>query len=479
MTTRRFILLALASAAAACTRPAPVLEGVPTGTRGSDGYWVPPASAIPKPSPAPVAPPPDLNRLTLVSVVDIALRNNPVTRISWAAANLAADEFGATRGQLYPSVAAGFAATPNRALPSPGRAAVERTQIGPSVSLSYLVFDFGGRDASIDAARITAVAAGFSHNSVVQNTILGTESAVFNYLGTRALRASDSAVVEEAKTNLAAANDRHDVGLATIADVLQAKTALSQAVLAFETLDGVLGVAKAGVAVAMGFPATTAFEVPDVPADDSVRIITQSVDSLIQIAQQARPDLAVARAQLAAAASNVTAVKSENRPSLAFTGTSGYFGSAPAGSSGASYTLSLGLQLPVFTGYANEYHARAAEDELTSATARAEQVRQEVVFDVVSSYSILQTAARRVRAAADLLESATQSEQVAQARYRGGVGTISDLLLAQSALADASAQSIQIRWQWRQALAQLAHDMGTLGIHGEPDLTRDTHPGGN
>jgi outer membrane protein TolC len=72
-----------------------------------------------------------------------------------------------------------------------------------------------------------------------------------------------------------------------------------------------------------------------------------------------------------------------------------------------------------------------------------------------------------VRTSGDLLASALQSEQVARGRYTEGVGSIVDLLLAQSALASARAQAVQSRWQWRQALAQLAHDAGVLGIHGE------------
>ena len=99
------------------------------------------------------------------------------------------------------------------------------------------------------------------------------------------------------------------------------------------------------------------------------------------------------------------------------------------------------------------------------------------MLQVVTAYAGLQTATRRVHTAADLLASAQQSEQVALGRYREGVGSIVDLLLAQSALADARAQSIQTRWQWRQALAQLAHDVGTLGIHGEPILTKSPNLG--
>jgi outer membrane protein len=56
---------------------------------------------------------------------------------------------------------------------------------------------------------------------------------------------------------------------------------------------------------------------------------------------------------------------------------------------------------------------------------------------------------------------------VARERYREGVGTIVDLLVAQSALATARAQEIDARWQWRSSLAQLAHDVGVLDARGD------------
>src|SRR5438093_13072089 len=100
-------------------------------------------------------------------------------------------------------------------------------------------------------------------------------------------------------------------------------------------------------------------------------------------------------------------------------------------------------------------------------------------MQIFTSYYIMQMSTERVRTAADLLASATESESVARGRSREGVGSIVDLLIAQSALADARAQEVQVRWQWRGALAQLAHDVGVLGIRGEAlaplgaDSTRD------
>ena len=82
-------------------------------------------------------------------------------------------------------------------------------------------------------------------------------------------------------------------------------------------------------------------------------------------------------------------------------------------------------------------------------------MKQQVQFQVFSSYYALQTAARRVTTADDLLASAQSSEEAALGRYRAGVGLFVDLLTAQSALASARAQQVQARWTW-QTVARTA-----------------------
>ncbi|HEY6218866.1 MAG TPA: TolC family protein, partial [Gemmatimonadaceae bacterium] len=248
-----------------CAPPRPSVGGKPVAPSTQASYWTPPSGEIPTARSATPASA-NLQSLTLADVVDLSLKNNPATRLSWSQALAAADEYGAVRGALLPSVSVDYTASKSLALAGPFRPAGERTQYGPGISLSYMLLDFGGRAGRIDVARKTAVAASLTHDVVIQNTILLTESAVFTYLGTRALRDAQRTVVEEAKTNLAAAQDRHEVGLATIADVLQAQTALSQATLALESLDGSLDVARASVAVSVGLPAASNVDIPDVPA---------------------------------------------------------------------------------------------------------------------------------------------------------------------------------------------------------------------
>ncbi len=408
-----------------------------------------------------------MTKLTLADVVDLALRNSPATRVSYTQAVAAADVYGSTEGRMYPTVTLGAAAGKALAFPTPGKSAVEHLQYGPIVSLSYTVLDFGGRSGSIDVARQTVIAADLTHNATVQNTILQVESAAFGYLSARSQRDAQKSSVQLAAAALDEANERHHVGLATIADVLQAQTAKSEAELQLETLEGAVQITRGSLAVAMGLAANTAVDIPDVPAVDSARFVTQSVDTLIDIAVRNRPELATARAQSAAAASQIRVARSAYLPLLAFGATGSNNVSDVSTFAGRTYALTFGVQMPVFSGFSNQYDVQAASQQYQSALARSESEKQEIIQEVFTAYYTLRTSTERVRTSADLLASAIQSEEVARERYREGVGTIVDLLVAQNALATARAQSVDARWQWRSSLAQLAHDIGVLNARGD------------
>src|SRR5687768_3754517 len=169
-----------------------------------------------------------IRQLSLVDVVDLALRNNPATRASWAQARAAASLFGSARGAYYPTVdgAGSFARVQSPATST--RPAGKRTEYGPSIALNYLLLDFGGRSGSVETARQSLFAANLAHNATLQNTVLQAEVAYFTYMANLALLSAQRSAVADAQANLTAAQRRNTVGLATIADVLQARTALSQ-----------------------------------------------------------------------------------------------------------------------------------------------------------------------------------------------------------------------------------------------------------
>jgi outer membrane protein TolC len=293
-------------------------------------------------------------------------------------------------------------------------------------------------------------------------------------MATAALLAAERSAIAEAQANLNAAQQRNRVGLATIADVLQARTALSQEQLNLETTQGNLQAARGSLASALGLPANLPFELEPLSGALPVRALAQSVDSVINDALRNRPDLAAARAEAAAASAQVRVTRAAELPSLALNGNAARTFSSPQLFAGPSYTLSLGLQIPIFNGFSHQYDVAAARAQADAISALADQTRQQVVTQVFVSYYALQTAGQRVTTADDLLASATQSVQVAAGRYREGVGSIIDLLTAQTALAAARAQQVQSRWQWYTSLAQLARDAGVLEPTGDTPFAFST-----
>jgi outer membrane protein len=479
----RIALFAGSALASACVGT-PRVSGVPGASPAPQVAWTPPPEAARKLAPADTAPeaqlPPDLGdrirRLTLAEIVDIGLRNNASTRLAWANAQAAAAAYGSQRGEWLPTVDGDVSASRIKTVASQGRTAVEQSVLAPSVTLSYLLFDFGGRTGRVEQARQGLLAAGFSHNAAIQDVVLQIQVAYFQYLATRSLLDAQQTTLAEARANLEAAEERRRVGLATIADVLQARTAASQAQLDLQSTEGNLQTTRGGLALALGLPANLPYDVDSTAGGAPVGVLADSVDALIASALRGRPDLAAAQSEAAAARASIGDARANLLPSLNLSATGGrtYATTIPNGAN--SYNLSLGLTIPIFNGFSRQYDLRAAEYQAQAASARSETIRQQVVYQVFSAYYTLQTATRRVGTAEDLIASARQSSEVALARYKAGVGSVLDLLAAQSALANARAQQVDARLQWSVSLAQLAHDAGVLDPKGGTSLrlTTDT-----
>lgn len=509
------VVVGVVIAVAACRTPGtPKIDGVAGAPPNRATPWTVPAPAR---TPPPPAARPDAGNVTdairadsatlgsarhlsLADVVDLALHHNPATRESWANALAAVNAYGSSKGARYPSVNAnvnlistfgnggfgangfgGFDGGNNPGNDSTnggfgGAGGGNRTTLRPSFSLSYLLFDGGARAGSIEAAKQTAIATNLAHNVTVQNVVLQAESSLFSFLATRALRDAQRTAVAEARSDTAAAEARLRVGLGTLEDVYQTRTALAQALFQLATYQGNLLAARATLAGALGVPANADFDIPNVLPSDSVASISASIDTLINRAIVKRPDLAQVRAQAEALAAQIRVARSAGYPSLTLNwngGTqsniSGFQSFGGVGSNRFS-ALELGLQIPIFNGFSRQYDVRAARANYEAGLARVQTMREQITVQVFTSYVALRTARERVVAATELLASAQLSAGGAAGRYREGVGLVTDVILTRSSLVNARAEFIQARWEWQTALAQLAHDVGSLDISGRPHL---------
>jgi outer membrane protein len=441
----------------------------------ADRVWAPPPAVDSEPlsTPRPVDIPEDLLRpekkWQLTDIIEVTLRNNPETRSAWYAARAAAADWRSKQGDYYPQIDVNSNVSHIENIDSGPKTGQPGTLTGPSVSrlepsldISWLLFDFGGRESSIEEKRQALLAADFVHNAAIQDAVFLVLQTYFQYVNARVLEKSLETSLNEASVNLGAAQQRHHDGLATVADVLLAKTALSQAQLNLDVVKGQVQTIRGSLATAMGVPANTPYDIGDVPLNPPVNRLTEDVDAYIRQAEANRPDLAAQRRRVEQSVAHLRSTRSALYPNLVIENSlDGQIDDITSEWERLN-TTTLKVNIPIFKGYSRRYDVLKAEQDAETQKAQLDSLGQTIVLQVWSSYFNLKTSAQRVKTSGDLLQSALQSYDVALGRYREGVGGFLDLLAAQSNLENARAQQATAQADWYISFAQLARDTGML-----------------
>jgi outer membrane protein TolC len=396
--------------------------------------------------------------------VDLALCRNPTTRAAWAAAHEQAASLGIAESAWLPSVSGN--GTGSRVYgehaDATGNIVSDVQNTGDAaLSLSWTLYDFGARSGRIRSARKLLDAAAANASSVVQQTVL---NVVQGYYGVAAAEAAlEAARTTEGVTahSLEIAQALRSGGVGTTADELQAATAHDQAVLARIQADAAAKSARGTLAVALGFSADYTFTIDAQPVPTQVPALSARMADLMAEAARQRPDLAAALAQRDAAKANVTVARAAGLPLISVTASRNFI--AATGVPYQSYgEVGLNVTVPIFTGFAVSYGVRQAQAALQNSEVTVEQVRLGVSLGVWNAYYGLDSANQQLTETAALSKTAEDNQQVAIGRYQAGVGTIVDVLTAQSAAATARQVRVNAELGWRVARAQLALAVGRL-----------------
>lgn len=422
--------------------------------------------------------------LQLADVIDTALCRNPQTAAAWATARARAATVGSARAAYLPTLSAsgsvtrtlsGTSSTGFGGLDGTGEGAPtglsggggSDTRSSASVTLSYLLFDFGARGAALDGARALLDAARATRNATLQGVYLEAVTAYHGWVSaTGALQAAVEAE-RAAGRSLEAATIREQVGTATRADRLQAQTAFAQSQLARVKAEGALRTALGTLANAMGLAANAPLRLAEAPQVSPPGDYTEQLEPLVARAIESRPDLQAAAADLRAAQTDITAARAAGLPSLS--ANAGHRYSEAGDYERDSTTVGLSLNVPIFSGFDTTYRVRAAEAQREARHAELARRRNEASLEVYQAHTELNTQTQSVFTAQALVAAAEESENVARGRYEAGVGTILDLIDAQSSAADARRQLVQARSDWASARTRLARSVGVLDTQQDPD----------
>ncbi len=394
--------------------------------------------------------------LSLVEVTEAALCHNPQTREVYANAKVQSAQVGVARSLFFPSVTDTLSVTENKNRTTNYSNATNR------IVASYLLYDFGSRDANFENANQLLRAASASQNATVQTVLLTAVNAFYQVHANRAILNASIETERLSQESFKAAEAKYIAGVATPADKLQAQTSFANATLTKLRNEGTLKVAYGNLANVMGAPANINFQIADSNLDDIPELVDQDIDALIEQARLQRPDLMASEAQLKASLAKIEAVKADAKPKVRIDASNQYDENSLGQTSQNTSQLGIFLSIPLFEGYKPTFLIRSAEATAELNASKRDQLKLQVSLDVWTAYQNLKTANESITASNVLLLSAEESSRLALGRYKEGVGNIIDTLNAQSALANAKQQKIQSVLNWNIARTTLAQSIGVL-----------------
>jgi outer membrane protein len=406
---------------------------------------------------------------SLPELIDLAETHNPETRVAWESARAQAAALGIARSELFPTLAAVALAGVNRDAVPFGAQFFRQTvpDLHLELNLNYTIFDFGARRGRINAEIARLLAFNFVFNNVHRQLIYDVSQAYYRLLNAEGQEEAAGASLVNAQTVQQAAEERLRNGLATLPDVLEARSATAQARYDLQSVLGAEQIARGDLATTLGSSAAMPIRVQplsEVPTPESV---ADTVEQAISRALEQRPDLQAEAARVHLAQAQRQEARAAYYPSLSVSvsprAQSVYIlqQTLPWGHTAGLYGgMSLTLNWTVFDGGARRNHLAQAEANIREAEARVGTTRDQIEDQVWAAYSNLNTAFRQREAATALMAAATESYSAALESYNYGVRNLLDVTNAQKALAQARSTDILARTQVLAALTDLAFRTG-------------------
>lgn len=426
-------------------------------------FWVPPPARTSDSTDKRPSRPTDLRFTSLSELSEYALLHRPESRAAWMGIQTEAARLDGERAAYWPTLTGQFNFTQSQGLSSSGATVPVLNRYGPSLSLSYVLADFGTRKAGIEAQRYQLIAALLNNNRRLQDGVAAVEQAYFALHASRAQVAAFKQQEAALKASFDAVTLRLNTGLVARADQLRARAALAEAELSRASAERDGEKTEAALKQAAGIAQTTHLILDwQAPMHDALDANVALAD-LLDEALRLRPDLQALQAASASARADADRARAARWPTLSFAGTTARTSFLEDNrATSTTYSVGVNLSVPLFDGGRLRALARAAERDADRLQAEESVQANSVTREVADAFYDTRHAQTQRARISDLLASASESAQAAEARYQAGVGSLLELLTAQADLARARQTAAQSESDWLAAFSRLSYALGRL-----------------
>jgi len=400
--------------------------------------------------------------LTITEAEATGLRNNPQITVGKLQA-LAAREFvREVRSTLMPQVSlnlTGVGADGGSRL-SAGYLTDGRmySRAAGGVVVSQLITDFGRTMNLLSSSQFEEKAADQNAVATVQQIVLAVDQSFYNTLETKALLRVAVDTVKARQLFTEQIQALTDAKLKSDVDLAFAKVDLARARLLLLDAQDNYEASLSTLSAILGYPDRQDF----VPVEPSVPVTPPAPDAapLIQQALGLRPELRSLRNEVQAAEKFGRAEHDLWWPTVSAMGT---VGGAPVRDPNITSwygAAGVNVNIPVFNGFLYNARAKSADLATQAQEKKLQDLQDNVARDVRNGWLDTHNAYERLSVTEQLRAQADLALELAQARYKLGLGTIVEFSQAELQKTDADIQDTDAHYRYAVSQIVLAYEMG-------------------
>jgi len=383
--------------------------------------------------------------LTWEDCVKEAAKNNPDLIVAVEGVKQSTSDKQITASALYPQVASSVGATTGKAA---GGGTADTYTYG--VSGSQLVFDGFKTVSDVNAAKQNIQASKENYRFVSSDVRQSLRSAFIDLLYAQTLVGVTEDIISIRKSNLVLISLRYQSGLEHKGALLTAEANLAQAKFELEQAKRDVTVAQWQLTKAMG---RTDFAAIEAKGDFDVRESQEQEPDFQAIAAK-HPSLQKTVAEKNAAVFGVKSAK-ENFFPVVSADTSIGKSSAHWPPQSNTWSVGLGLSLPLFEGGLKTAELNKAKSLLTAAQATERSTKDSILVTLEQTWALLKDAVENVNVKQKFLTATEERSKIAQAQYSIGLMSYDnwtiiedDLVSAKKNLLNAQAAALLAEANW-------------------------------
>jgi outer membrane protein len=409
-------------------------------------------------------PGPNARQLTLEEAEATAIRNNPEITVGKLQAMQAHEFVREARSALLPQANLSVTAVDS----NPGTRISAGYLTNPTVypraaagvTVNQLITDFGRTQNLIANSAFQAKAVDQNAVATQQQIVLAVDQAFYNTLETKALLQVAEETVKARQLLVDQIQALTNAKLKSDLDLSFSKVDFARARLLLLESQNNYQASLSTLSAIMGYPEQQEFATVEPP----MQTVAPAVDPapLIQEALNQRPEVKSLQDQVSAAAKFSKAEHDLWWPTI---NASGVAGLAPVRDDHVSSSygaVGVNINIPVFNGFLFNARAKSADLDAEMRKKQLQDLQNNIARDVRNSWLDSEKAYERLTVTQQLREQANLALELAQARYKLGLGTIVEFSQAELQKTDADLQDTDAHYQYLLTRIVLAYEMGQI-----------------